>query len=97
MHQRGSPTRLAHAHSSKSALNQCCGQHSTMFISVGTFNSPLLSKNGVDLSSLSGHDKLAAVKQQRELFLELRDKFARRLTNHLNNVFIHQVACYKHR
>lgn len=76
MHQRGSPTRLAH---------------------VGRFNSPLLSKNGVDLSSLLGHDKLTAVKQQRELFSELRDKFARRLTNHLNNVFIHQVTCYEPR
>ncbi|XP_062411671.1 exocyst complex component 1 isoform X4 [Sardina pilchardus] len=37
-----------------------------------------------------GHDKLAAVKQQQMLFNELRDNFARRLTNHLNNVFVHQ-------
>uniref|UniRef100_H3DJV5 Exocyst complex component 1 n=1 Tax=Tetraodon nigroviridis TaxID=99883 RepID=H3DJV5_TETNG len=37
-----------------------------------------------------GHDKLTAVKQQQDLFSDLRDKFARRLTNHLNNVFIHQ-------
>ncbi|XP_063057426.1 exocyst complex component 1 isoform X3 [Engraulis encrasicolus] len=37
-----------------------------------------------------GHDKLAAVKQQQHLFCELRDAFARRLTNHLNNVFVHQ-------
>lgn len=40
-----------------------------------------------------GHDKLSAVKQQQDLFSDLRDKFARRLTNHLNNVFIHQVTC----
>uniref|UniRef100_A0A671PYU7 Exocyst complex component 1 n=1 Tax=Sinocyclocheilus anshuiensis TaxID=1608454 RepID=A0A671PYU7_9TELE len=37
-----------------------------------------------------GHDKLMAVKQQQHLFSELRDTFARRLTNHLNNVFVHQ-------
>ncbi|XP_020774431.1 exocyst complex component 1 isoform X2 [Boleophthalmus pectinirostris] len=37
-----------------------------------------------------GHDKLSAVKQQQHLFAELRDTFARRLTNHLNNVFVHQ-------
>uniref|UniRef100_A0AAV2KTL7 Exocyst complex component 1 n=1 Tax=Knipowitschia caucasica TaxID=637954 RepID=A0AAV2KTL7_KNICA len=37
-----------------------------------------------------GHDKLSAVKQQQNLFVELRDTFARRLTNHLNNVFVHQ-------
>ncbi|KAM8874200.1 exocyst complex component 1 isoform 6-T6 [Spinachia spinachia] len=37
-----------------------------------------------------GHDKLAAVTQQQLLFAELRDTFARRLTNHLNNVFVHQ-------
>uniref|UniRef100_A0AAY5EKR2 Exocyst complex component 1 n=1 Tax=Electrophorus electricus TaxID=8005 RepID=A0AAY5EKR2_ELEEL len=37
-----------------------------------------------------GHDKLSAVKQQQQLFTELRDVFARRLTNHLNNVFVHQ-------
>uniref|UniRef100_A0A3P8UV16 Exocyst complex component 1 n=2 Tax=Cynoglossus semilaevis TaxID=244447 RepID=A0A3P8UV16_CYNSE len=37
-----------------------------------------------------GHDKLLAVKQQQLLFAELRDTFARRLTNHLNNVFVHQ-------
>uniref|UniRef100_A0A673AWI4 Exocyst complex component 1 n=1 Tax=Sphaeramia orbicularis TaxID=375764 RepID=A0A673AWI4_9TELE len=39
-----------------------------------------------------GHDKLMAVKQQQHLFAELRDTFARRLTNHLNNVFVHQVT-----
>uniref|UniRef100_A0A3Q3W369 Exocyst complex component 1 n=1 Tax=Mola mola TaxID=94237 RepID=A0A3Q3W369_MOLML len=37
-----------------------------------------------------GHDKLMAVTQQQHLFADLRDVFARRLTNHLNNVFIHQ-------
>lgn len=37
-----------------------------------------------------GHEKLSAVKQQQHLFTELRDTFARRLTNHLNNVFVHQ-------
>ncbi|XP_046691852.1 exocyst complex component 1 isoform X4 [Silurus meridionalis] len=37
-----------------------------------------------------GHDKLWAVKQQQQQFAELRDNFARRLTNHLNNVFVHQ-------
>ncbi|XP_073709120.1 exocyst complex component 1 isoform X6 [Garra rufa] len=37
-----------------------------------------------------GHDKLMAVKQQQHIFSELRDTFARRLTNHLNNVFVHQ-------
>ncbi|XP_030628360.1 exocyst complex component 1 isoform X1 [Chanos chanos] len=37
-----------------------------------------------------GHDKLLAVRQQQNLFAELRDMFARRLTNHLNNVFVHQ-------
>lgn len=33
-----------------------------------------------------------AVTQQQLLFAELRDTFARRLTNHLNNVFVHQVT-----
>uniref|UniRef100_A0A672RNX6 Exocyst complex component 1 n=1 Tax=Sinocyclocheilus grahami TaxID=75366 RepID=A0A672RNX6_SINGR len=37
-----------------------------------------------------GHEKLMAVKLQQHLFSELRDAFARRLTNHLNNVFVHQ-------
>uniref|UniRef100_A0A8D3D789 Exocyst complex component 1 n=1 Tax=Scophthalmus maximus TaxID=52904 RepID=A0A8D3D789_SCOMX len=37
-----------------------------------------------------GHEKLMAVKQQQLLFADLRDTFARRLTNHLNNVFVHQ-------
>lgn len=37
-----------------------------------------------------GHDKLTAVVEQQRLFCRLRDNFARRLTNHLNNVFVHQ-------
>ncbi|XP_057209223.1 exocyst complex component 1 isoform X5 [Triplophysa rosa] len=37
-----------------------------------------------------GHDKLLAVKQQQRLFSDLKDTFARRLTNHLNNVFVYQ-------
>ncbi|XP_061094174.1 exocyst complex component 1 isoform X2 [Conger conger] len=37
-----------------------------------------------------GHEKLQAVKQQQQLFCDLRDSFSRRLTNHLNNVFVHQ-------
>uniref|UniRef100_A0AAR2K8F4 Exocyst complex component 1 n=1 Tax=Pygocentrus nattereri TaxID=42514 RepID=A0AAR2K8F4_PYGNA len=37
-----------------------------------------------------GHDKLTAVKQQQSLFNDLRGIFARRLTNHLNNVFVQQ-------
>ncbi|XP_026089147.1 exocyst complex component 1-like isoform X3 [Carassius auratus] len=43
-----------------------------------------------------GHDKLMAVKQQQQLFSELRDTFARRLTNHLNNVFVHQFNHFSH-
>ncbi|KAM9849372.1 exocyst complex component 1 isoform 2-T2 [Aulostomus maculatus] len=44
----------------------------------------------MNVSLRPGHDKLMAVKQQQHLFTELRDTFARRLTNHLNNVFVHQ-------
>ncbi|XP_077391210.1 exocyst complex component 1 isoform X4 [Festucalex cinctus] len=44
----------------------------------------------MNVALLAGHDKLMAVKQQQHLFTELRDTFARRLTNHLNNVFVHQ-------
>uniref|UniRef100_A0A673GUP1 Exocyst complex component 1 n=1 Tax=Sinocyclocheilus rhinocerous TaxID=307959 RepID=A0A673GUP1_9TELE len=44
----------------------------------------------MDVALKPGHDKLMAVKQQQHLFSELRDTFARRLTNHLNNVFVHQ-------
>ncbi|XP_051730725.1 exocyst complex component 1 isoform X2 [Ctenopharyngodon idella] len=43
-----------------------------------------------------GHDKLMAVKQQQHLFSDLRDTFARRLTNHLNNVFVHQFNHFSH-
>ncbi|KAF3691189.1 Exocyst complex component 1 Exocyst complex component Sec3 [Channa argus] len=43
-----------------------------------------------------GHEKLMAVKQQQLLFAELRDTFARRLTNHLNNVFVHQFNHFSH-
>ncbi|KAM9479344.1 exocyst complex component 1-like isoform 6-T6 [Salvelinus alpinus] len=43
-----------------------------------------------------GHEKLMAVKQQQNLFTELRDTFARRLTNHLNNVFVHQFNHFSH-
>ncbi|XP_048832225.1 exocyst complex component 1 isoform X2 [Brienomyrus brachyistius] len=43
-----------------------------------------------------GHDRLMAVKQQHQLFGELRDHFARRLTNHLNNVFVHQFNHFSH-
>ncbi|KAM9797746.1 exocyst complex component 1 isoform 6-T6 [Syngnathus typhle] len=44
----------------------------------------------MNVAFLPGHDKLMAVKQHQDLFTELRDTFARRLTNHLNNVFVHQ-------
>uniref|UniRef100_A0A673W0K2 Exocyst complex component 1 n=2 Tax=Salmo trutta TaxID=8032 RepID=A0A673W0K2_SALTR len=44
----------------------------------------------MDVALRPGHEKLMAVKQQQHLFTELRDTFARRLTNHLNNVFVHQ-------
>uniref|UniRef100_A0A8C6MMG6 Exocyst complex component 1 n=1 Tax=Nothobranchius furzeri TaxID=105023 RepID=A0A8C6MMG6_NOTFU len=43
-----------------------------------------------------GHEKLMAVRQQQLLFAELRDTFARRLTNHLNNVFVHQFNHFSH-
>ncbi|KAM6938092.1 exocyst complex component 1 isoform 2-T2 [Lycodopsis pacificus] len=43
-----------------------------------------------------GHEKLMAVTQQHLLFAELRDTFARRLTNHLNNVFVHQFNHFSH-
>uniref|UniRef100_A0A8C3LUR3 Exocyst complex component 1 n=1 Tax=Chrysolophus pictus TaxID=9089 RepID=A0A8C3LUR3_CHRPC len=36
-----------------------------------------------------GHDMLHAVKQQQQRFSDLREQFARRLTNHLNSVFVH--------
>ncbi|XP_072425658.1 exocyst complex component 1 isoform X4 [Chiloscyllium punctatum] len=37
-----------------------------------------------------GHDELQAVKQQQQQFKDLREQFARRLANHLNNVFVQQ-------
>lgn len=37
-----------------------------------------------------GHDMLHAVKQQQQRFSDLREQFARRLTNHLNSVFVQQ-------
>ncbi|XP_057209220.1 exocyst complex component 1 isoform X2 [Triplophysa rosa] len=43
-----------------------------------------------------GHDKLLAVKQQQRLFSDLKDTFARRLTNHLNNVFVYQFNHFSH-
>uniref|UniRef100_A0A3B3I8A4 Exocyst complex component 1 n=1 Tax=Oryzias latipes TaxID=8090 RepID=A0A3B3I8A4_ORYLA len=43
-----------------------------------------------------GHEKLLSVKQQQQMFTDLRDTFARRLTNHLNNVFVHQFNHFSH-
>ncbi|XP_072262320.1 exocyst complex component 1 isoform X4 [Pyxicephalus adspersus] len=37
-----------------------------------------------------GHAMLQAVKQQQQLFTDLREQFARRLASHLNNVFVQQ-------
>ncbi|XP_048797524.1 exocyst complex component 1 isoform X6 [Lagopus muta] len=37
-----------------------------------------------------GHDMLHAVKQQQQRFSDLREQFARRLTSHLNSVFVQQ-------
>ncbi|KAF4012992.1 hypothetical protein G4228_004458 [Cervus hanglu yarkandensis] len=37
-----------------------------------------------------GHDMLLAVEQQQQRFSDLREKFARRLASHLNNVFVQQ-------
>ncbi|XP_067843303.1 exocyst complex component 1 isoform X2 [Heptranchias perlo] len=39
-----------------------------------------------------GHDKLHAVQQQQQQFKDLREQFARRLANHLNNVFVQQFT-----
>ncbi|XP_051928733.1 exocyst complex component 1 isoform X1 [Hippocampus zosterae] len=50
----------------------------------------------MNVALLPGHDKLMAVKQQQHLFTDLRDTFARRLTNHLNNVFVHQFNHFSH-
>ncbi|XP_069487724.1 exocyst complex component 1 isoform X2 [Ambystoma mexicanum] len=37
-----------------------------------------------------GHEMLQSVKQQQQLFTDLREQFARRLASHLNNVFVQQ-------
>lgn len=37
-----------------------------------------------------GHAMLQAVKQQQQMFRDLREQFARRLASHLNNVFVQQ-------
>ncbi|KAJ1215186.1 hypothetical protein NDU88_002795 [Pleurodeles waltl] len=37
-----------------------------------------------------GHEMLQSVKQQQQLFADLREQFARRLASHLNNVFVQQ-------
>ncbi|XP_078073490.1 exocyst complex component 1 isoform X6 [Mustelus asterias] len=39
-----------------------------------------------------GHDELQAVQQQQQQFKDLREQFARRLANHLNNVFVQQFT-----
>ncbi|XP_072920730.1 exocyst complex component 1 isoform X3 [Hemitrygon akajei] len=39
-----------------------------------------------------GHEELHAVRQQQQQFRDLREQFARRLTNHLNNVFVQQFT-----
>ncbi|XP_072262317.1 exocyst complex component 1 isoform X2 [Pyxicephalus adspersus] len=39
-----------------------------------------------------GHAMLQAVKQQQQLFTDLREQFARRLASHLNNVFVQQFT-----
>ncbi|XP_036874609.2 exocyst complex component 1 isoform X9 [Manis javanica] len=39
-----------------------------------------------------GHDMLLAVRQQLQRFSDLREHFARRLANHLNNVFVQQFT-----
>uniref|UniRef100_A0A8C3LQF8 Exocyst complex component 1 n=1 Tax=Chrysolophus pictus TaxID=9089 RepID=A0A8C3LQF8_CHRPC len=41
-----------------------------------------------------GHDMLHAVKQQQQRFSDLREQFARRLTNHLNSVFVQHFFWY---
>ncbi|KAM8939091.1 exocyst complex component 1 isoform 2-T2 [Pelodytes ibericus] len=38
-----------------------------------------------------GHKMLQSVKQQQQLFSDLREQFARRLASHLNNVFVQQM------
>ncbi|XP_063776969.1 exocyst complex component 1 isoform X3 [Pseudophryne corroboree] len=46
----------------------------------------------MNVSLQPGHSMLQAVKQQRQLFIDLREKFAGRLASHLNNVFIQQFT-----
>ncbi|XP_018431430.1 PREDICTED: exocyst complex component 1 isoform X4 [Nanorana parkeri] len=44
----------------------------------------------MNVSLQPGHSMLQAVKQQQQLFTDLREQFARRLASHLNNVFVQQ-------
>lgn len=44
----------------------------------------------MNVSLQPGHSMLQAVKQQQQLFIDLREQFARRLASHLNNVFVQQ-------
>ncbi|XP_040190672.1 exocyst complex component 1 isoform X4 [Rana temporaria] len=44
----------------------------------------------MNVSLRPGHSMLQAVKQQQQLFTDLREQFARRLASHLNNVFVQQ-------
>ncbi|XP_075052028.1 exocyst complex component 1 isoform X2 [Mixophyes fleayi] len=46
----------------------------------------------MNVSLQPGHAMLQAVKQQRQLFIDLREKFAGRLASHLNNVFVQQFT-----
>ncbi|XP_053314517.1 exocyst complex component 1 isoform X2 [Spea bombifrons] len=39
-----------------------------------------------------GHKMLQSVQQQQQLFIDLREQFARRLASHLNNVFVQQFT-----
>ncbi|KAM9330411.1 exocyst complex component 1 [Gastrophryne carolinensis] len=44
----------------------------------------------MNVSLQPGQSMLQAVKQQQQLFTDLREQFARRLASHLNNVFVQQ-------
>ncbi|XP_068134686.1 exocyst complex component 1 isoform X3 [Hyperolius riggenbachi] len=46
----------------------------------------------MNVSLQPGHSMLQAVKQQQQLFTDLREQFARRLASHLNNVFVQQFT-----
>ncbi|XP_040190678.1 exocyst complex component 1 isoform X5 [Rana temporaria] len=46
----------------------------------------------MNVSLRPGHSMLQAVKQQQQLFTDLREQFARRLASHLNNVFVQQFT-----